>query len=109
MGIPLALALLTILFHEHNKKIADVEPCSILSARAAYRYDDDDNDNTSNRHPQFGILKKTNTPNIDCWIFGPQMHDNFTGVSVNQLSFISAQTLSKLQIYKILQLSYSLL
>ena len=82
MGIVLDLVLLAILFHEHNKKITGVESHSILSTRAAYKCD---GDHISNSCPRFGILKKTSTPDIDCWIFCPEIHDNLPEVSIDQL------------------------
>ena len=35
IGIPLALALLTILFHRHNKRLLDAQPLPVLHARAS--------------------------------------------------------------------------
>jgi len=51
MGIPLAVALFTILFHHHNQKSGAVP--SIFSARASYK---GDTNGTENHHAQFGIL-----------------------------------------------------
>ena len=71
IGIPLAVALLTVLFHRHNQKLSTTATdCSILSARSLYpRVSNTDNF-------CFGIMKKTNTPDIDDWIFGKQMPAN---------------------------------
>ncbi len=65
MGIPLAVALLTVLFHQHNQKLMPSTVASpIISARALYR-------NTSIvPNVRFGVMSKTETPNVDSWIFG---------------------------------------
>lgn len=82
MGIPLALALLTILFH-HHKKVESVGPLDILSAQAANK---SVSQHDGNNCPRFGIIRKTNVPNIDCWIFGPDMQHNLPEVDPSQLS-----------------------
>lgn len=69
MGIPLAVALLTILFHHHNQKSGSGS--SILSARASYKQDCN---GAEQSHARFGILKKTQTPYINSWVFGPRIH-----------------------------------
>ena len=84
IGIPLAVALLTVLFHRHNQKLSTTATdCSILSARSLYsrvsNFSNEDNF-------CFGIIKKTNIPDIDNWIFGKQK-------SVNMIHFPS--TVSK--------------
>ena len=81
MGIPLAVALLTILFHHHNQKSGAVP--SILSARASYK---PDCSGTQDHHARFGILKKTQTPYINSWIFGPRLHGSLPQVNPNELT-----------------------
>lgn len=70
MGIPLALALLTVLFHRHNQKLSSGTGASIISARArcphGYNFFGEDN-------ACFGIIKKTENTDIDSWIFGSQI------------------------------------
>ena len=84
MGIPLAVALLTILFHHHNQKFGVAS--SILSARASYNTDCSSSDD---RNIRFGIIKKTQTPYIDSWIFGPQIRGSLPQVSPNELTEIN--------------------
>ena len=81
MGIPLAVALLTILFHHHNQKSGAVP--SILSARASYKHDCS---GTQDHHARFGILKKTQTPYINSWIFGPRLHGSLPQVNPNEIT-----------------------
>ena len=83
MGIPLAVALLTILFHHYNQKIGVAS--SILSARASYNTDCSSSDD---RNICFGIIKKTQTPYIDSWIFGLQIRGSLPQVSPNELTEI---------------------
>ena len=80
MGIPLAVALLTILFHHHNSKSGSVS--SILSARTSYKQDTE----TEDHHAQFGILQKTPSPYINSWIFGPHLHCNLPLVNANEIT-----------------------
>ena len=63
MGIPLAFALLTILFHHHNKKYTNMQ--YILSAKANYVK----RDTATNQDVHFGIVNKTGLPSQDSWIF----------------------------------------
>ena len=68
MGIPLALALLTILFHHHNHKHT---PSSyILSVRASLKADD----TTYNQEIRFGIMRKSDLPSKDSWIFAKKVN-----------------------------------
>ena len=84
MGIPLAVALLTILFHNHNHKTDPT--ASILSARASYKTKPC---TSLNKHPAtFGIIKKTGIPSINSWIFGPHVHGNLPQVGMNELTEI---------------------
>lgn len=63
MGIPLALALLTILFHRHNQKKTDIT--YILPARASQR-----EEVTANKQDiYFGIMNKSDLPSAESWIF----------------------------------------
>ena len=80
MGIPLAVALLTILFHRHNCKSGSVS--SILSARATYNQDIA----TADHHTRFGILQKTQSPYINSWIFGPHSYCSLPLVNPNELT-----------------------
>lgn len=66
MGIPLALALLTVLFHRHNEKLSTGNVASILSARAQYPRGDNALDDVT----VFGVVKKTEDVDVDNWIFG---------------------------------------
>ena len=71
MGIRLAMALLTVLFHRHNQKLSPASTAiSILSVRALYPRV---SNSSTEEHTCFGIMKKTETPHIDDWIFGSQM------------------------------------
>ena len=71
MGIRLAMALLTVLFHRHNQKLSPASTAiSILSARALYPRV---SNSSTEEHTCFGIMKKTETPHIDDWIFGSPM------------------------------------
>ena len=63
MGIPLALALLTILFHRHNHKGTDTT--YVLSARASYIK----SNNNTNCDVRFGIVSKLELQSTDSWIF----------------------------------------
>ena len=81
MGIPLAVALLTILFHHRNNKSGSVSP--ILSARASYKRRDTE---TEDHHVQFGIIQKSESPYINSWIFGPRLHCNVPNVSPDELT-----------------------
>ena len=84
MGIPLAVALLTILFHNHNHKTDPT--ASILSARASYKTKPC---TSLNKHPAtFGIIKKTGIPSINSWIFGPHVYGNLPQVGMNELTEI---------------------
>ena len=65
MGIPLALALLTVLFHWHNEKMSP--NTSVISARVLHPIC-----NSTNTVP-FGILRKTGNLDIDNWIFGSKL------------------------------------
>ena len=81
MGIALAVALVTILFHHHNQKSGTVLP--VLSARASYKQ----NDSTTEDHrAKFGILKKTQSTYINSWVFGPQLHCTLPQVDPNELT-----------------------
>lgn len=62
MGIPLALALLTILFHHNNKKHSDI--VSVLSSKASYLKQHID----KSHNVQFGIMGKTQAIPEDSWI-----------------------------------------
>ena len=78
MGIPLAVALLTILFHHHNCKSGSVS--SILSARASYNQDIA----TADHHTRF--RQKTQSPYINSWIFGPHSYCSLPLVNPNELT-----------------------
>lgn len=69
MGIPLAGALLTILFHRHNYKSDSTS--SILSTRASYKRE---SSNLPDQSFTFGILKKSEIPYKNSWVFGPRIH-----------------------------------
>ena len=73
MGLPLALALLTILFHKHNQKLSS-NPKSelpILHARTVI------GNNLTDGGVQFGILDKGGQDSVDMnsWIFGPNVKE----------------------------------
>ena len=73
MGLPLALALLTILFHKHNQKLSS-NPKSelpILHARTVI------GNNLTDGGVRFGILDKGGQDSVDMnsWIFGPNVKE----------------------------------
>lgn len=77
IGIPLALALLTVLFHRHNQKVSGLQQLPILHARALKS-----TCNTSNEH--FGIVDKDSEKTG--WIFGPNIesvHDDVSNVEIH--------------------------
>ena len=81
MGIALAVALVTILFHHYNQKSGTVLP--VLSARASYKQ----NDSTTEDHrAKFGILQKTQSTYINSWVFGLQLHCTLPQVDPNELT-----------------------
>ena len=83
MGIPLAVALLTILFHHHNQKSGCVP--LILSARALYKRD---SCHSEDHHANFGIIKKTQIPYINSWVFGQCTDCSLPQVNPNELTEI---------------------
>ena len=72
MGIPLALALLSILFHHHNLKVSkcDGSVLSILSAKAKYQIP---KLQTTTVPEKFGIVSKKDITENDSWIFASQV------------------------------------
>ena len=82
MGIPLALALLTILFHHHNKKYTNMQ--YILSAKANYVT----KDTATDQDVYFGIIEKTDLPSLDNWIFAKRS-DLTTMVRERQLANVT--------------------
>lgn len=63
MGIPLALALLTILFHQHNQEISNSSLPTLHARILPF--------SASSEVPQFGILANNKTlPDKARWIFG---------------------------------------
>ena len=72
MGIPLALALLSILFHHHNLKVSkcDGSVLSILSAKAKYQIP---KLQTTTVPEEFGIVSKKDITENDSWIFASQV------------------------------------
>ena len=81
MGIALAVALVTILFHHHNQISGTVLP--VLSARASYKQN---NSTTEDHRAKFGILKKTQSTYIKSWVFGPQLQCTLPQVDPNELT-----------------------
>ena len=80
-GVPLALALLTMLFHQHNNK---KDPTlSILSAKASYKTS---SSISNEHHAKFGIINKTEIPYINSWVFGTQTCGTMPKVSLNELT-----------------------
>ncbi len=77
MGIPLAMALLTILFHKHNLKMSNGQ--AIFSARAQCKRSSDESTT------YFGIMKKTMDINIDNWIFGSHLK-NMPSISIDDVA-----------------------
>ena len=69
MGIPLALALLSVLFHEHNLK-CDGNVVSILPAKARYQTPQQQ---TITMPEEFGIVGKENITENDSWIFSSRV------------------------------------
>lgn len=69
-----------MLFHCLNCKSNSTS--SILSARASYKKDIPGN------HPTFGIIKKTDIPYINSWVFGPPICGNLSEVSPDELKEI---------------------
>ena len=71
MGIPLALALLSILFHHHNLKVSkcDGSVLSILSAKAKYQIPK----LQTTTPEEFGIVSKKDITENDSWIFASQV------------------------------------
>ena len=72
MGIPLALALLCILFHHHNLKVSkhDGSVPSILSAKTNYRIP---KPQSTAVPEEFGIVSKQDIAKDDSWIFASQI------------------------------------
>ena len=80
IGIPLALALLTILFHRHNKRLLDTQQLPVLHARAL----------KSTRLPNeehFGVIDKDSKKTG--WIFEPILKSapDVSMLSVVELNF----------------------
>lgn len=82
MGLPLVLALLTILFHRHNQKLSSdpKTPLPIVHVRTILCTDLTDDT------IRFGMLDKGghDTADMDSWIFGPNVkqipnHISMTG------------------------------
>ena len=88
MGIPLALALLTILFHHHNKKHTELP--YILSARALFKADD----TTSNQDVCFGIISKTDLPSTDSWIFAKKVDSSGTTQIMTEKEMTNVENLT---------------
>ena len=77
MGIPLALALLTALFHRHNQKLSNTDTCySILSARTQVV-------SKPCQCESFGVVEKKGGPDNEHWIFG--VKTNSTDTTLSQL------------------------
>ena len=77
IGIPLALALFTVLFHRHNQKLASTPEVSILSARCLQP-------KLSEEGTAFGILKKTSNRQTDHWIFMKNTTMHMTSPSISE-------------------------
>ena len=72
MGIPLALALLSVLFHHHNLKLSkgDGNQLPILSAKEKYQTLVSQ---TATKLEEFGIVSKTDITESDSWIFSSKV------------------------------------
>ena len=80
IGIPLALALLTILFHRHNKRLLDTQPLPVLHARAL-------KSTSLPNEEHFGVIDKDGKKTG--WIFEPILKSapDVSMLSVVELNF----------------------
>lgn len=95
MGIPLALALITVLFHHHNLKrsCADGSVSSILSAKAKYCMP---MCKTTLQPEEFGIVSKTDIQDNNSWIFASKVS---IPTQINWEQIVEIDTPSKLVQY----------